>query len=65
MLSGITAAGGGSPRPVSAETLNSVKTAHSTKVAEDIEWAKAKREANAEEQAAKRRNEEQEAEQRI
>ena len=39
--------------------------AHSTKVAEDIEWAKAKREANAEEQAAKRRNEEQEAEQRI
>ena len=39
--------------------------AHSTKVAEDIEWAKAKREANAEEQAAIRRNEEQEAEQRI
>ena len=67
VLSGIRAAGGAHLVPISANMLNSVKMAHSRKVAVDKENAEAKRKAKvaaAREQAAKKRKEEQEAEQR-
>ena len=59
--------GGAHLVPISTNMLNSVKIAHSRKVAVDKENAEAKRkakEAAAGEQAAKKRKEEQEAEQR-
>ena len=45
VLSGIRAAGGAHLVPISADILNSVKKAHSMKVADDEEKAEAKREA--------------------
>ena len=45
VLSGIRAAGGAHLVPISADMLNSVKKAHSMKVADDEEKAEAKREA--------------------
>ena len=62
-----TITGGAHLVPISTNMLNSVKIAHSRKVAVDKENAEAKRkakEAAAGEQAAKKRKEEQEAEQR-
>ena len=67
VLSGIKAAGGAHLVLISASMLNSVKIAHGRKVAQDKEKAEAKRkaeEAAAGEQAAKKRKEEQEAQQK-